>query len=203
VLGSIYGGFATPTEAGAVGSLGALFCAAANRKLNWKVIKESVFVTTEATCMMSWIAFGSLSLAAVYGLAGGTEFIKRVMVALPLSPLALIFAMQMILFFLGMILDWLGILFLTIPLFAPVVTALGFDLVWFGVLFVINIQMAYLTPPFAQAVFYVRGVAPPEISMGDLYKSVWAFLAIIFVTLLLVLFVPQLALWLPGQMIAK
>ena len=203
ILGSIYGGFATPTEAGAVGSLGALFCAAAYRKLNWKMLKESVFVTTEATCMMSWIAFGSLTLAAVYGLAGGTEFIKRLMVALPLSPLALIFAMQLILLFLGFILDWLGILFLTIPLFAPVVTALGFDLVWFGVLFVINIQMAYLTPPFAQSVFYVKGVAPPEISIGDLYKSVWAFVAIIFVTLLLVLFFPQIALWLPGQMIAK
>ena len=203
ILGSIYGGFATPTEAGAVGSLGALFCAAAYRKLNWKMLKESVFVTTEATCMMSWIAFGSLTLAAVYGLAGGTEFIKRLMVALPLSPLALIFSMQLILLFLGFILDWLGILFLTIPLFAPVVTALGFDLVWFGVLFVINIQMAYLTPPFAQSVFYVKGVAPPEISMGDLYKSVWAFVAIIFVTLLLVLFFPQIALWLPGQMLAK
>jgi len=203
VLGSIYGGFATPTEAGAVGSLGALFCAAVYRKANWKMLKESVFVTTEATCMMSWIAFGSLSLAAVYGLAGGTEFIKRLMVALPLSPLALIFSMQLILLFLGFILDWLGILFLTIPLFAPVVTALGFDLVWFGVLFVINIQMAYLTPPFAQAVFYVKGVAPPEITMGDLYKSVWAFVAIIFLTLLLVLFFPQLALWLPGQMITK
>ena len=203
ILGSIYGGFATPTEAGAVGSLGALFCAAAYRKLNWKMLKESVFVTTEATCMMSWIAFGSLTLAAVYGLAGGTEFIKRLMVALPLSPLALIFAMQLILLFLGFILDWLGILFLTIPLFAPVVTALGFDLVWFGVLFVINIQMAYLTPPFAQSVFYVKGVAPPEITIADLYKSVWAFVAIIFVTLLLVLFFPQIALWLPGQMIAK
>lgn len=144
-----------------------------------------------------------MSFAAVYGLAGGTEFIKKLMVALPVSPLAIIFFMQLILFFLGFVLDWLGILFLTIPLFAPIVTALGFDLVWFGVLFVINIQMAYLTPPFAQSVFYVKGVAPPEITMADLYKSVWAFVAIIFATLILVLFVPQIALWLPGQMIAK
>lgn len=203
ILGSIYGGFATPTEAGAVGSVGALLCAAVNRKVNWKMLKESVYITTEATCMMAWIAFGSLSLAAVYGLAGGTEFIKRLLVALPVSPLTLIFSMQIILFFLGMILDWLGILFLTIPLFVPVVTALGYNLVWFGVLFVINIQMAYLTPPFAQSVFYVKGVAPPEITMADLYKSVWAFVAIIFATLIIVMFFPQLALWLPGQMITK
>lgn len=203
VLGSIYGGLATPTEAGAVGSLGALLTAVVHRKFNWKLLRDSVYITVEATSMMAWIAFGSLSFAAVYGLAGGTEFIKKLMVALPVSPLAIIFFMQLILFFLGFMLDWLGILFLTIPLFAPVVSALGFDLVWFGVLFVINIQMAYLTPPFAQSVFYVKGVAPPEITIADLYKSVWAFVAIIFVTLLLTMFFPQIALWLPGQMIAK
>lgn len=203
VLGSIYGGLATPTEAGAVGSVGALLTAVIHRKFNWKMLKDSVYVTVEATCMMSWIAFGSLTFAAVYGLAGGTEFIKKLMVALPVSPLAIIFFMQLILFFLGFVLDWLGILFLTIPLFSPIVTALGFDLVWFGVLFVINIQMAYLTPPFAQSVFYVKGVAPPEITMADLYKSVWAFIVIIFVVLVLVLFFPQIAMWLPNQMMAK
>ncbi len=203
VLGSIYGGLATPTEAGAVGSVGALLTAAIHRRFSWKMLRDSVYVTVEATCMMAWIAFGSLTFAAVYGLAGGTEFIKKLMVALPVSPLAIVFFMQMILFFLGFVLDWLGILFLTIPLFAPVVSALGFDLVWFGVLFVINIQMAYLTPPFAQAVFYVKGVAPKEITMADLYKSVWAFVAIIFASLILVMFVPQIALWLPRQMIAK
>jgi len=203
VLGSIYGGLATPTEAGAVGSVGALLTAAIHRRFSWKMLRDSVYVTVEATCMMAWIAFGSLSFAAVYGLAGGTEFIKKLMVALPVNPLAIVFIMQLILFFLGFVLDWLGILFLTIPLFAPVVSALGFDLVWFGVLFVINIQMAYLTPPFAQSVFYVKGVAPKEITMADLYRSVWAFVTIIFATLIIVMFFPQLALWLPRQMIAK
>ncbi len=148
VLGAIYGGLATPTEAGAVGSIGAFLCAIVHRKFNWKMVKESSYQTIEATCMMAWLAFGSLSLVSVYGLAGGTEFIKRLVLGLPVSPLGVIFFMMVILVGLGMIIDWLGILFLTIPLFIPIVTALGFDPVWFGVLFVMNIQMAYMSPPW-------------------------------------------------------
>jgi len=203
VLGSIYGGLATPTEAGAVGSLGALLCAAVHRKLSWKMLRDSVYITVEATCMMTWIAFGSLTLAAVYGLAGGTEFIKRLMIALPVSPLAVIIFMTVVLIFLGMIIDWLGILFLTIPLFAPVVTALGYDLVWFGVIFVLTIQIAYVSPPFAQAAFYVKGAAPPEITMGDLYKSSLPLIVLILVCLVIVVVFPEVVLWLPHQMITK
>jgi len=180
VLGSIYAGLATPTEAGAVGSIGAFLSAMIYRKFNWQLVKETLYPTVEATCMMAWLAFGSLSLVSVYGLAGGTEFIKRLMLAMPVSPIGIIIVMMMIIIILGMIIDWLGILFLTIPLFIPIVEALGFDPVWFGVLFVMNIQMAYLTPPFGQGMFYVKGVAPPE-----------------------VVFIPQIALWLPGQMIGQ
>jgi len=203
VLGSIYGGLATPTEAGAVGSIGALLTALINRKFNWKLVRDSLHVTVEATCMIIWIAFGSLSFAAVYGIAGGIEFIRKLMVALPVSPLVIILFMMSIIFILGLVMEWLAIAFLTLPLFAPIVVAMGFDLIWFGVLFVMNIQMAYISPPFAQAVFYAKGVAPPEISIADLYRSVWAFIAIIFVCLLLVIFFPQIALWLPGKMIGQ
>lgn len=203
VLGSIYAGLATPTEAGAVGSIGAFLSAIVHRKLNWKLVKESAYQTIEATCMMAWLAFGSLALVSVYGLAGGTEFIKTIMLALPVSPLGIIVVMMLIIIFLGMIIDWLGILFLTIPLFIPIVIALGFDPVWFGVLFVMNIQMAYMSPPFGQGMFYVKGVAPPEISMLDIVKSVWPFLGIQFVALMLVVFIPQIALWLPAQMIGQ
>lgn len=203
VLGSIYAGLATPTEAGAVGSIGAFLSAIVHRKLNWKLVKESAYQTIEATCMMAWLAFGSLALVSVYGLAGGTEFIKTIMLALPVSPLGIIVVMMLIIIFLGMIIDWLGILFLTIPLFIPIVIALGFDPVWFGVLFVMNIQMAYMSPPFGQGMFYVKGVAPPEISMLDIVKSVWPFLGIQFAALMLVVFIPQIALWLPNQMIGR
>lgn len=203
VLGSIYGGLATPTEAGAVGSIGAFLCAIAHRKFSFKLIKESLYQTLEASCMMAWLAFGSLSLVSVYGLAGGTDFIKQLMMAMPVSPLGIIIVMMLIIIFLGMVIDWLGILFLTIPLFIPIVTAMGFDPVWFGVLFVMNIQMAYLSPPFGQGMFYVKGVAPPEVSMMDIVKSVWPFLGIQFVCLMIVVFIPQIALWLPSQMIGK
>lgn len=203
VLGSIYGGYATPTEAGAVGSIGAFLCAIVHRKFNWKMVKESSYQTIEATCMMAWLAFGSLSLVSVYGLAGGTEFIKRLILGMPVSPLGIIIFMMVIIIFLGMVIDWLGILFLTIPIFIPIVTALGFDPVWFGVLFVMNIQMAYMSPPFGQGMFYVKGVAPPEVSMMDIVKSVWPFLGIQFVCLMIVVFNPQIALWLPGKMIGQ
>ncbi len=203
VLGSIYAGLATPTEAGAVGSIGAFLSAIIHRKFNMKMVKESAFNTVEATCMMAWLAFGSLALVSVYGLAGGTDFIKRLMLAMPVGPIAIIIMMQLIIIILGMIIDWLGILFLTIPLFIPIVEALGFDPVWFGVLFVMNIQMAYLTPPFGQGMFYVKGVAPPEVTMWDIVKSVPPFVAIQFVGLMVVIFFPEIALWLPGQMIAK
>ena len=153
--------------------------------------------------MMAWLAFGSLALVSVYALAGGTEFIKQLMMAMPITPIGIIIVMMLIIIFLGMIIDWLGILFLTIPLFIPIVETLGFDPVWFGVLFVMNIQMAYLTPPFGQGMFYVKGVAPPEVTMWDIVKSVPPFVAIQFVCLMIVLFIPQIALWLPGQMIGK
>jgi tripartite ATP-independent transporter DctM subunit len=203
VLGSIYGGLATPTEAGAVGSIGAFLSAMVHRKFNWALVKESLYPTLEATCMMAWLAFGSLSLVSVYELAGGANFIKQLMLAMPVSPLGIIIVMQLIIIVLGMIIDWLGILFLTVPLFIPIVTSLGFDPVWFGVLFVMNIQMAYLSPPFGQGMFYVKGVAPPEVSMLDIVKSVWPFMGIQFIGLMIVIFNPQIALWLPNRMIGQ
>ena len=201
VLGSIYAGLATPTEAGAVGSIGAFLSAMVHRKFNWKLIKETVYPTVEATCMMAWLAFGALSLQSVYALAGGTDFIRRLVLEMPVSPIGIILFMMVILIVLGTLIDWLGMLFLTIPIFLPIVVALGYDPVWFGVLFVMNVQMAYLSPPFGQGMFYVKGVAPPEVTMGDIVKAVWPFLGIQFIGLMIVLFNPQIALWLPGKMI--
>jgi tripartite ATP-independent transporter DctM subunit len=203
VLGSIYAGLATPTEAGAVGSIGAFLSAMVHRKFNWKMVKESAYGTVEATCMMAWLAFGALSLQSVYALAGGADFIRRMVLELPVSPIGIIFFMMLILIGLGMVIDWLGMLFLTIPIFIPIVTALGYDPVWFGVIFVMNIQIAYLSPPFGQGMFYVKGVAPPEVTMGDIVKSVWPFMGIQLIGLIIVVFNPQIALWLPNKMIGK
>lgn len=203
VLGSIYGGLATPTEAAGAGAAGAFFCAAVHRRLNWSLVKDALLDTVEITCMMLWLAFGALGLVSVYALAGGTQFVTDLIYELPLGPLGIVIVMMLILIVLGTMLDWLGILFLTMPLFVPIIVELGFDPIWFGVLFVMNIQMAYLTPPFGQGMFYLKGVAPPSISMADVIRSIWAFLGIQLIALTIVLFNPQIALWLPGKMLGE
>ena len=148
-----------------------------------------------------WVGFGSLSLVSVYLLAGGGPFVTGLLQGSGLSPLGIIFLMQLIFILLGMVISWVGIVFLTIPIFVPIVVQLGFDPVWFGVLFCMNMQMAYMSPPFGQGMFYMKGVAPKHITMADVIHSVWPFLAIQFVCLMIVLFNPQIALWLPNTMI--
>ena len=201
VLGSIYAGLATPTEAAACGAAGAFFCAAVHRKFNWKLVKDSLLDTVEITCMMIWLAFGALGLVAVYTLAGGTQFVTDLIYGLPLSPLATVIVMQLILIALGTVIDWIGMLFLTMPIFVPIIVAFGFDPLWFGVLFVMNCQIAYLSPPFGQGMFYLKGVAPPTITMADIIKSIWPFMGIQVICLIIVTLNPQMALWLPSKML--
>jgi tripartite ATP-independent transporter DctM subunit len=201
ILGSIYGGIATPTEAAAVGAFAAFCIAAGRRKLNWALMKEVFVGTTEVTGMMMWVGFGSLALVSVYLLAGGGPFVTGLLVQSGLSPLGIVFIMQLIFILLGMVISWVGIVFLTIPIFVPIIRELGFDPVWFGVLFSMNMQMAYMSPPFGQGMFYMKGVAPKGITMGDVIHSVWPFLGIQFICLMIVLFNPQIAVWLPNTMI--
>jgi len=201
ILGSIYGGVATPTEAAAVGAFGSFCIAAGRHKLNWDLLKEVFIGTAEVTGMMLWVGFGCLSLVSVYLLAGGGPFVTGLLHGTGLSPIGIIIIMQIIFIILGMFIDWVGIVFLTIPIFVPIVIQLGFDPIWFGVLFCMNMQMAYMSPPFGQGMFYMKGVAPKHITMGDVIHSVWPFLAIQFVCLMIVLFNPQIALWLPNTMI--
>jgi len=201
VLGSIYGGFATPTEAAGVGCGGAFLCAAVKGRLKLGMVKDSLVSTVEVTGMMLWLAFGALGLVSVYIMAGGGKFVTNAVLGLPLDPIGTVIVMQMVLIILGMVLDWLGILFLTMPIFVPIVVSLGFDPVWFGVLFCMNMQIAYLSPPFGQGMFYLKGVAPPNIGMSDIIRSVWPFMAIQAICLLIVMLVPDIALWLPRTMI--
>lgn len=201
ILGSIYGGVATPTEAAAIGAFSSFCVAAGRRKLNWALLKDVFIGTAEVTGMMLWVGFGSLALVSVYLLAGGGPFVTGLLVESGLSPLGIIFLMQLIFILLGMVISWVGIVFLTIPIFVPIVVQLGFDPVWFGVLFCMNMQIAYMSPPFGQGMFYMKGVAPKHITMANVIHSVWPFLAIQFVCLMIVLLYPQIALWLPNTMI--
>ncbi len=201
VLGSIYLGVTSITEASGVGALGAILCAAVHRRLTWQNIKESVFTTIRTTAMVMWIFFGASTFVGAYTLAGGGEFIKDLMYGLGVGRWGIIIIMQLILIVLGMFVDWLGILLLTMPIFVPMIIELGFDPIWFGVLFVMNMQMSYLSPPFGGALFYMKGVAPQGITMGNIIRSVWPFLGLQLIGLVLVMAFPQIAMWLPLQML--
>lgn len=200
VLGSLYLGIATPTEAAGVGVVGAMLASLVNRRLTWEGLKKAIADTTRVTAMLYWLFFGSSALIGVYTLAGGTKLIQDVMTSMPISPLGVVILIQVIWIVLGCFLDWIGILLLTTPIFVPIVSALGFDLVWLGALFCINMQISYISPPFGPAAFYLKGVAPADVTINQIFNSVWPFLALQFVALGLVITFPQIALWLPSTM---
>ena len=201
VLGSLYAGLATPTEAAGVGCLGALIAAGVHRRLTWENVSRAVADTTKVTCMLYWLFFGASTLIGVYTLAGGTNFMKQTITALPIGPWGILALMMVIWIILGCLIDWIGILLLTAPIFVPIIESLGFNSVWFGVLFCMNMQISYLSPPFGPAVFYLKGVTPPDITIGDIFHSIWPFMALQVAALTIVILFPQLALWLPSLMI--
>jgi len=198
VLGSIFAGIATPTEAAAVGALGATLSAAAYRKLNWTNIKYACYSTLKVSAMALWIYLGSKAFTTIYYAIGATEFVSELLLDIPGGGIVVILAMQLIWLLLGCLLDPWGIIMITVPIFFPVVASLGYSLVWFGVLCIVNMEMAYLTPPFGMNLFYLKGVAPKNVTMGDIYHSVTPYVLLQFAALMLVLFFPQLVLWLPG-----
>ncbi len=201
VLGSLYLGLATPTEAAGVGCVGAFLSAAVNRRLTWENISRAIADTTRVTCMLYWLFFGASALIGVYTLAGGTNFMKQTITALPIGPWGILALMMIIWIILGCLIDWIGILLLTAPIFVPIIESLGFNSVWFGVLFCMNMQISYLSPPFGPAVFYLKGVTPPEITIGDIFHSIWPFMALQVTALVIVMAFPRIALWLPSLMI--
>jgi len=200
VLGSLYLGWATPTEAAGVGVLGAMVAAAVNRRLTWANIKIAIADTTKVTVMLYWLFFGSSALIGVYTLAGGTRLIQDTMTGLPVGPIGVLIIIQLIWIVLGCFIDWIGILFLTAPIFVPVASALGFDLVWLGVLFCMNMQISYISPPFGPAAFYLKGVVPKDITLNQIFGSIWPYLILQVIALGLLIAFPQIALWLPGTM---
>ncbi len=200
VLGSIYAGIASVTEAAGMGVVGTLLAALVRRELKWKVVRESLLQTMNTCGMLLWLTFGATALIGVYNLLGGTAFIKSMVVGLDVAPVGVILIMMGILVVMGLFMDWVGILLLTVPIFVPAIVALGYDPVWFGILFCMNMQVSYLSPPFGPAAFYLKGVAPPEITLQDIFMGLWPFIILQLIGLLIVLFVPQIALWLPGLM---
>ena len=198
VLGSIFSGIATPTEAAAVGAFGAIMATGIHRKLSWRLVQECSTETLRLTCMVIWIAVCAIWLSSVYTATGGPEFVNQVVQSLEVNRWLIIIGMQAILFGLGMMMDPAGIIFITVPIFIPIITMLGFDPVWFGILFVMNMEMAYLTPPFGFNLFYMKAIAPKGITMVDIYRSVIPFVLLQLIGLIVVMIFPKIATLLPS-----
>ena len=203
VLGSIFKGIATPTEAAAIGAGGSIICGLIHRRLTWEIIRTACFNTLKSTCMVMWIMIGSMLFVSFYFSIGGADFVKETLLGIGVNRWFIIFGMQAVLFVLGCLLDPSGIVLLCTPLFLPIVEALGFDPLWFGVLFIVNLEMAYLTPPFGYNLFYLKSVVSEDITMGDIYRSVWPFVVLQMIGLTVCMIFPQIILWLPGLMIGK
>ncbi len=201
VMGSIFGGIATPGEAAGIGAIGAIVCAAARGRLTWKNLSQSLFGTMITVGLILWIVFGAMAFIATYTLGGGAEFVKSTLIALPLNPWLVLIIIQVMLLFLGMVLDVIGITVLLAPIFVPVIKELGFDPLWFGVIFNLNLQIAYLSPPFGYSIFYLKAVAPPDVTMGDLYRSVMPYMVLQVIGMVLCMLFPQIILWLPNLMV--
>jgi tripartite ATP-independent transporter DctM subunit len=202
VLGTIFLGLAAPTEAAAVGAFGAMMVAALHRKLSWQNLRLALEQTAKATAMVLWIIFGANAFVAFYIAQGGDRYISELLLGTGLSPWGILILMQLILIILGMFLDWVGILLLAVPVFVPIIRDLGFDPLWFGVLYLVNMQMSFLSPPFGYALFYVRGVAP-QIPMGTIYRAAIPFLLLQLTGLVILMLFPGLATWLPRLVFGK
>ncbi len=200
VLGSIYFGVATIGEAAGVGATGAMVAAAVRGRLTWQNLKLAVYGTLKTVGIIMWIVFGSYAFIGVFTLAGGANIIGDLLAGLPFGNWGILIVMMLILIILGMVLDVIGIIILTVPIFIPIINTLGFDPLWFGILFNINLQIGYLSPPFGYGMFYLKAVAP-DIETLDLYRSVWPFIILQAIGLAIVMVFPPIATWLPGLMI--
>jgi len=209
VLGSMFAGIATPTEAAGIGAAGALVVAAVHRRMSFAVLKETMFRTGRVVGMVMWVAFAAIAYSAIFDFLGGGKLIQQLIASMQLSPWGVLIIFQLTFFILGFFLDDIAILFLVMPIYIPIIAELGFDPVWFGVLYVINAQMAFLTPPFGYNLFYMKAVSTElfnsgdiaeRITMGEIYRSIVPFVALQMTGLILCMIFPQIVLWLPNRL---
>jgi tripartite ATP-independent transporter DctM subunit len=197
VLGSILAGIATPTESASVGSIGAMLLALAKGRLNFRVLREAVISTASITSMVFIILFGAAVFSIVFRTMGGDNLVHEFLRNMPGGAMGATIIVMAIMFVLGFILDTFEIIFIVIPITAPVLLALGVDPIWFGVAVGVNLQTSFLTPPFGFSLFYLRGVAPPQVTTGMIYRGVIPFVALQVVGLAVLFFMPNIATWLP------
>ncbi|MFH1155504.1 MAG: TRAP transporter large permease subunit [Pseudomonadota bacterium] len=202
ILGSLFFGIATPTEASSVGALAVLLCVIARGEFSWKFFKETAYQTASITGMVLWIMFGASGFVSIYSGGGGIYFVQTMLMDLNMSPWVLIFLLQGSILVLGMFLDPMGIILLCLPLFYPVVSKLGFDPIWYGVVFNVALCIGYITPPFGYNLFYLKSLSPST-DMDVIYRSVMPFCAIMIGAMVVMMVFPQIVTWLPNTMNLK
>jgi tripartite ATP-independent transporter DctM subunit len=201
VLGTIFFGVAAVTEAAAMGAIASVILALIYRQVNFRVLKEACWRTLQITSMIMMIAVGAAFFSATFVALGGGDVVNNFLLGLPFGKWGILLTMMAILTVLGMFIDWLGIVFIVVPLFTPIAKALGFDPIWFAMLVMINLQISFLTPPFAYSIFYLKGITPPEVTTLHIYRGVFPFVALQIIGLSLCMFFPTLITFLPSLMI--
>jgi TRAP-type mannitol/chloroaromatic compound transport system permease large subunit len=197
VLGSIVYGLATPTEAAAVGSMGGILLAAAYRRLNMGVMRESVYLTAKTSAMVCWLFVGSSIFSAAFALLGGQEVIEKWVLSLDMTPVQFMILAQFIIFILGWPLEWTEIIVIFMPIFIPLLPHFQIDPLFFGLLVALNLQTAFLSPPVAMAAFYLKGVSPPHVTLNQIFAGMMPFMGIQVLALVLLYIFPDIGLWLP------
>jgi tripartite ATP-independent transporter DctM subunit len=201
VLGSIFAGIATPTEAAAVGAVLAFIMTVAYGKFTWKGLTQAVVNTAKTTSMVIVILVGASCFAGVFMGSGGDEVVKEVIMGIGLGKWGTFIVMMIILFILGMFLDWIGIIMICFPIFLPMAQDLGFDKLWFVVVIAVMLQDSFLTPPFGYALFYLKGVAPPEVTTQDIYWGTFPFWRLMELGLIACVIWPQTIIWLANTLV--
>lgn len=197
VIGSILLGVASPTEASSMGVIGAVLVASLYKNFNLRTLKDSIIETLKVTSMVFYVIIGASMFTSMFLYLRGGVIIENLLLSIPLGKWFVLAVMMFIVFILGMIIDWIGILFVIVPVFIPVAIKLGFNPLWFGLLICVNLQMSFLTPPFAYSIFFLKGVAPPEVSTPDIYRGVIPFVILQMIGLIVCILFPQVILWLP------
>lgn len=198
VLGAILFGFATPSEAAAIGALGGLLLAVAYRALTWQRLKESVYLTARTSAMVCWLFVGSATFASIFAYLGGQQFISEFVTGLDMSPLMFLIVAQLIIFILGWPLEWTEIIVIFIPIFLPLLPHFGIDPLFFGILVAVNLQTAFLSPPMAMSAYYLKGIAPAHVRISDIFRGMMPYMLIVILCMVLIYIFPQIVYWLPN-----
>jgi tripartite ATP-independent transporter DctM subunit len=200
VLGSIFFGFASPTESAAIGALGAMLLALIHKKLDLKNLQDSMRNTLRMTSMVFLILIGATAFGLVFRGMGGDDLVQDILTGLPGGEWGFLFVSMMILFILGFFLDFIEITFIVVPILAPIASLLGIDLMWFAILIAMNLQTSFLTPPFGFSLFYLKAAAPKDIHMQHIYRGIIPFVILQVITLVILVLFPTLSTWLPDLM---